>query len=61
MYNALIASIVFKYLHIDTYYKQAISALERALCQLPLCFEHQSKGESKRRTQNLSAANSIQK
>ena len=37
--------------------KQVISARERALCQLTVCFEFQSE----RRTQKLCPANSIQK
>ena len=39
--------------------KQAISALERALCQLTVCFEFQSRSD--RRTQKLCPGNGIQK
>ena len=38
--------------------KQAISAHERALCQLTVCYEFQSRSE---RTQKLCPANGIQK
>ena len=39
--------------------KQAISGRERALCQLTVCFEFQSRSD--RRTQKLCPANGIQK
>ena len=39
--------------------KQAISARERALCQLTVCFEFQSRGD--RRKGHRSCANGIQK
>ena len=39
--------------------KQAISARKRALCQLTVCFEFQSRSD--RRTQKLCPANGIQK
>ena len=39
--------------------EQAISACERALCQLTVCFEFQSRSD--RRTQKLCPGNGIQK
>ena len=43
------ASRIFKYYLLDLYdKKQAISARERALCQLTVCFEFQSRSDRRK-------------
>ena len=41
--------------------KQAISARERALCQLTVCFEFQSRSDRRKKTQKLCPGNGVWK